>query len=710
MRLRPRRIARALARGVVYLTVAVIVLGGVGMLALESQWGKGQIRNLIVAQSNRFLTGTLEIDRVEGSLFRGVELEGVRLLQDGTPTITIRSASLVYSIRELYESGTVIRSLNLRGLHVVGARGADGRWNLGNLVRPRPPRPPGRPARLIAFQRVEISDGTVEFLSPLTLGAAHVPSRLENLAGTFGFELRAPAWSLSIDHVAWRGSSPELNVTRLAGGIGTGPEGWSFDRLQVETPRSQFELTGHIVRSAAPTSLDLAVKADRFAFQEWGGVLTGLRNIAIESAFTANLNGPLNAMATKVELRSNAGSVRGALTLDSSVPGWHGRGTVDVARLNLANWLNRPDRPSDITGRVTFNLDLQLGQRFPRGTYRFTGPHAAYLGYQADNVDARGHLTHRDAIIEAATATAYGANVSLTAGSIGIDAPYLFSFAGRADGVDLRRVPENVPVPHVESTLAFLYDVTGQFGGTPFLIGQAAFDQSEFLGVRVSDGSTGSIDTSVTPFTYAGNGELTSISLQRLGDGLDIEWMRDPRYVGVINGRFQVEGSGTETETMALHGGGRITRGEMFEGILSDADVAIDIVDGSLSGRYDGRFERVNPSRAFDDPRLTATLTGSGRVTLAVHDLLTRTTGINDYTIDGTATLVSSTVRNVPVEGANVTARLADGALTIQQLSLTGDAIAGSASGLVVFDGTASSSVEYDIARLDLPILADVIG
>ena len=229
-----------------------------------------------------------------------------------------------------------------------------------------------------------------------------------------------------------------------------------------------------------------------------------MRNIAVDSAFTANLNGPLNALLTKLDLTSNAGAVRGTFTLDSSVPGWHGKGRAEVGRLDLSHWLNRRDRPSDITGGVTFDLDLQLGQHFPRGTYRFVGPHAAYLGYEADAIDARGHLTHQDAIIAAATATAYGANIGVTSGSIGIDAPYRFAFAGRADGVDLRSVPATVPVPHVESTLAFGYDVTGQFGGTPFLTGRAAFEASEFLGARISSGSTGSIDTSATPFTYAG--------------------------------------------------------------------------------------------------------------------------------------------------------------------------------------------------------------
>src|SRR5206468_1809835 len=86
----------------------------------------------------------------------------------------------------------------------------------------------------------------------------------------------------------------------------------------------------------------------------------------------------------------------------TTVPGWHGAGTVAVDRLNLARWMNRPDRPSDITGRVTFDLALELGRHFPRGMYTFNGPHAMYLDYAADNVRARGTITATEVRVDRA--------------------------------------------------------------------------------------------------------------------------------------------------------------------------------------------------------------------------------------------------------------------------------------------------------------------
>ena len=124
--------------------------------------------------------------------------------------------------------------------------------------------------------------------------------------------------------------------------------------------------------------LDLEVHAAPFAFQEWAGVLAGLKNIAVEASFDTRLRGPLTALDTELALSGTGGSVKGRLTLDTKVPGWHGAGAVDVARINLARWLNRPNRPSDITGHVAFDLDLDLGKHFPRGSYESEGPHAMY--------------------------------------------------------------------------------------------------------------------------------------------------------------------------------------------------------------------------------------------------------------------------------------------------------------------------------------------
>ncbi|PYR03186.1 MAG: hypothetical protein DMG00_27105 [Acidobacteria bacterium] len=146
----------------VALIVVVLILIGVALTALETGWAKNQIRQLIVRQANQYLTATLDIARLEGSLLRGIQLGGVRLARNGQPLVEIDEIALSYSIRELLQEGVVIRRIRLVRPRIVGGRQADGRWDLsapadrdsGDRDRGRT-RNAARPARLRRCPRTD---------------------------------------------------------------------------------------------------------------------------------------------------------------------------------------------------------------------------------------------------------------------------------------------------------------------------------------------------------------------------------------------------------------------------------------------------------------------------------------------------------------------------------------------------------------------------
>ena len=111
----------------------------------------------------------------------------------------------------------------------------------------------------------------------------------------------------------------------------------------------------------------------------------------------------------------------------------------------------------------------------------------------------------------------------------------------------------------------------------------------------------GTIDTASSPIRYSGDGVIDGINLQRFGEGLEVAWLQDPRYAGTVSGRFRVEGAGSGTETLALTADGRISRAELFRGVLSDADVSLDIERGTLRGAFNGRMAGVDPAIPFAD-------------------------------------------------------------------------------------------------------------
>ena len=331
------------------------------------------------------------------------------------------------------------------------------------------------------------------------------------------------------------------------------------------------------------------------------------------------------------------------------------------------------------------------------------------MHYAADNVRARGQLTATEVLIAAAEASAYGAAVTTRAGSIGIDAPFPFRFHGRTAGIDLRRVPGTVPVPHVESLLTFDYDVSGRFA-EPYIAGHATFALSEFLGATIRDGTVGAIDTQQKPLRFSGDGGIDGINLHRFGEGLDVGWLQQPRYAGTVSGHFHVDGAGTTAATLTLTGGGHLSRADLFKGTLSDADVSMAIADGTLRASYDGHLAAIDPAIPFADSSLESALSGSGAVTATVRDLLTRPVTLADYDISGTLTLGPSRVRDLRLDTATMSATLRDSTLSIAQIDLRGPAIDGGGSGSVAFMDVTTSDFTYDVRRAELAQLQPLTG
>src|SRR5262245_46055911 len=84
-----RSLALALTRRLVFAIALILILFGAVLTALETPWGKNRLRGLLVGQANQYLTAQLTIGRLEGSLFRGLELGDIKLVRDGRTIISI---------------------------------------------------------------------------------------------------------------------------------------------------------------------------------------------------------------------------------------------------------------------------------------------------------------------------------------------------------------------------------------------------------------------------------------------------------------------------------------------------------------------------------------------------------------------------------------------------------------------------------------------
>src|SRR5262249_9168551 len=105
-----------------------------------------------------------------------------------------------------------------------------------------------------------------------------------------------------------------------------------------------------------------------------------------------------------------------------------------------------------------------------------------------------------------------------------------------------------------------------------------------------------------------------------------------------------------------------------------------------------------------------ASLTGSGRLTTTVRELLRRSPTLADYDVDGALALQASEVRGVRFDSGHVEASLRDSTLSVAQIEVSGGAVEGSGRGAIPFGEAGAFDFEYDPTRVDLGELRPLHG
>src|SRR5262245_643930 len=130
---------RRLFRAFVIVTAAVVALVVATLVTLETPWAKERVRRLAVSRAAPYLTGTLSIGRLDGSLLRGVELHDVALAQPTGEAVRAEMITVRYDPLRLWREGLAFDSIEIRSAVVHATQEGDGTWNLAKLVRTRAP-------------------------------------------------------------------------------------------------------------------------------------------------------------------------------------------------------------------------------------------------------------------------------------------------------------------------------------------------------------------------------------------------------------------------------------------------------------------------------------------------------------------------------------------------------------------------------------------
>jgi autotransporter translocation and assembly factor TamB len=705
-------------------TLQIVALVGtlfIGIIALalivsQTPWFRDWLRKYAVRQAGQYVNGTVSIGSLGGNLFYGVQLRDVAIEVDGEHVVTLKSVEVKYSVSELVSQGTSVREIRLEEPYILARRDARG-WNLARLAKKQAQeadrKGPGRP---LSLPSIEIVNGRAVVDDRTPSSTYRIPSRIDNLNVKAGFEYAPVHYSVTLERLSFAGKAPDLTVRNLAGRIGTRDDGLNVEKLFLQTAQSSLTIDGVVRNYLTAPSLQVTASSPSLSLPEFGGVLPVVQGYNLHPVFDVKADGPREAVKLALNVKSEAGSVSGAVTADLKAPDLGVTGDVTTQNLNLAPLLKNPAQKSDISGHAKLELRVASAPATApaldrlRGRVVFQGPRVVAAGYTASDVRVTANLEGRRLGLEG-RASAYGGSAT-TKGFIVLSRPgqpLQLDLAGSASRINLASLPRNLNAPRIQTDLnATAYHVKGSAGRTTAMEGNATLAESAIAGGTIAGGTSAEFAMTSGPgkaglrsLTYAARGEVRNMNLQRVGEAFQIAALAKPEYDSRLNTTFDVKGSGTGADRLRIDATGTATDSEVFGGSLPRMQYEAHLADNALAAKATGEFQRFDPGRIARNPRYQGTVNGTVDASFAVANLSAPITP-DAVTADGRVTLAKSEVAGLQIEAADVQGQYAHRRGVLKQATVKGPDIDVTASGPIALDRSGQSNLKYHVAATNL--------
>jgi TamB, inner membrane protein subunit of TAM complex len=683
------RALRRLSKYVAIAVLSVVILIGAGVAVTQTSWFKNWLRQRAVSQAAQYLNGELTITRLSGNIFTGVQLEGVKLHHEGQTAVAMDKLTVEYSPVTMISEGLILDSMTLDNPTILLQRDEHG-WNFRRFVKTRE-NTGGRGAPPITMDSIVINNGHL-----LIKNQGRVVEDLTSLNTRFRFAYEKPGVVVSIADMS--ASGPEMTLRRLVGDL-------RFDRgsivardLKIQTDRTDLVTT---LTYTGPNErrLEVHLDADRLSLPELGRYFRPVANIKIEPAVDVRARGTLDALKMDVNVVSSAGTASGPLVGHFGSGPKSVDGRLEVYGVDMAPILNRAEWKTRVTGQADFKWTFSPALI----NFKFAGPHVEGFGYQAANVRAQGIYEIGQLKFDA-SGGAYGANATTRAAFrfAAPGRPLSYSLAGTFRDLDMRRLPERLSMPELETVAAgrYRFEASGRDWQ-----GSANLSESMVEGAKFGEGTQLAIQSRNRALSYSATGSVGSLNPRRFAAPLEVKWLDDDRFNGSMTGSFTFEGSGRTTDELVLTTSASLVDSTMAGARFPSAAVDFQMADREIRAKFTGPFEEL-PGTLLTDRKELADTTLNGSADMSVGISIPKVGSVELLEASGTTTLAASTISGLAIDSAQVTASYANRVADIKELVVTGSDLTAKALGTLALGETGTSNLGYDLAVTNLEPLA----
>jgi hypothetical protein len=692
--------------------LATLIVGAASMAVIVTQttWFKEWLRGFIVRQAADYVNGQLTIGRLDGNLFFGVALADVGVTVDGEKVVDVDDVRVDYNAFTLIRGDIVLDEIRLTRPVLRLARDARG-WNLAHLIRARTPDPnEPKNRRTLEIGEIAISDGTL-FVEQGAVGTSGVnlPARIEKLDAAVGVTSNEDLLTVDIERVSLRGAEPNIGINEMSGVIRRTPNEITFDDVAVRTEESALRVNGSIgnIEGELP-ALDVKASSNKLAFDELARLFPALRGYQMQPAFEVAARGPMDRLAVDLSLRDERlGDVTADVTVDAAAPTRRVNGTAHIERLNVLA-LTRDGSPrlaSDITGDTRFDLILPERGQPIRGTYSADVDRVRIAGYEARRVVGNGRIDGNTVRVNA-RGNAYGGHATATGTVRAGGGPLALDLRGRATGVDLRNLPPALNVPSASSDLQFAYTLTGRGGA---FSGQVTLDRSTLAGATIAEESTGTFAFGGGAPTYTAKGQIANLDVQRVGREFGIEAIAVERYRSVVNGPFEVAGSGGGRYPLTLDVTGTLVDAQLFDATFPRMDVKAKLAGGDLRVQTAGTFADLNPAAITGNTRVDGKLSGSIAADTTIGAYASGVT-VDSVQTSGRIELGPSTLRTLAIDSAVIDGSYASRQGQLKQLQISGADVNVTGEGTIALNESGASNLKLHAESPSLQRIGEIVG
>jgi autotransporter translocation and assembly factor TamB len=191
--------------GVVALAALVASL----LVVVQTAWFKNWLRGSAVSRTTDVLNAKLSIGSLSGSLFRGVTLDRVSLVQDGVTMFSADRIVVGYDPYVLARGRLDFQTIRVERAVVHAIENANG-WNFANIAKPA--KTPRTSPLALWLQRIELVDGTVT-IQPRGM----TPRTLTDVDGDVNLVTDAKGAQLVIRSLSADDAASGMRVQTLAG-------------------------------------------------------------------------------------------------------------------------------------------------------------------------------------------------------------------------------------------------------------------------------------------------------------------------------------------------------------------------------------------------------------------------------------------------------------------------------------------------------------